>query len=59
MGLSFEKLAKKYPEKAALLFSRILNFREHRYNIVGKHLLYMSFESFLHIFPSSCKRVSC
>ena len=50
MGLSFEKLAKKYPEKAALLFSKIVNFREHRYNVVGKHLLYMSFESFLHIY---------
>lgn len=50
MGLSFEKLVKKYPEKAALLFSKIVNFREHRYNVVGKHLLYMSFESFLHIY---------
>lgn len=58
MGLSFEKLAKKYPEKAALLFSRILNFREHRYNIVGKHLLYMSFESFLHIYLRHVKELA-
>lgn len=58
MGLSFEKLAKKYPEKAALLFSKILNFREHRYNIVGKHLLYMSFESFLHIYLRHVKELA-
>lgn len=58
MGLSFEKLAKKYPEKANLLFSKIVNFREHRYNVVGKHLLYMSFESFLHIYLRHVKELS-
>ena len=31
MGLSFEKLAKTYPGKAALLFSKIVNFHEYRY----------------------------
>ena len=58
MGLSFEKLVKKYPEKAVLLFSRILDFYEHRYNIVGKHLLYMSFESFLHIYLRHVKELA-
>ena len=58
MGLSFEKLAKTYPEKAALLFSKIVNFHECRYNVVGKHLLYMSFESFLHIYLRHVKELA-
>ena len=58
MGLSFEKLAMKYPEKAVLLFLRIVNFREHRYNGIGKHLLYMSFESFLHLYLRHVKELS-
>ena len=33
MGLSFEKLAKTYPEKAALLFSKIVNFHEYNVNM--------------------------
>lgn len=58
MGLSFEKLAKTYPEKAALLFSKIINFHEYRYNVVGRHLLYMSFESFLHIYLRHVKELT-
>lgn len=58
MGLSFEKLAKTYPEKAALLFPKIVNFYEYRYNVVGKHLLYMSFESFLHIYLRHVKELA-
>ena len=58
MGLSFEKLVKDYPEKAALLFSKIVSFHEHRYNVVGKHLLYMSFESFLHIYLRHVKELA-
>ena len=58
MGLSFEKLVKSYPEKAALLFSKIISFHEHRYNVVGKHLLYMSFESFLHIYLRHVKELA-
>ena len=58
MGLRFEKLAKTYPGKAALLFSKIVNFHEYRYNVVGKHLLYMSFESFLHIYLRHVKELA-
>ena len=58
MGLSFEKLAKTYPGKAALLFSKIVNFHEYRYNVVGKHLLYMSFESFLPIYLRHVKELA-
>ena len=58
MGLSLDKLVKNYPEKANLLISRIINFHERRYNIVGKHLLYMSFESFLHIYLRHVKELT-
>lgn len=58
MGLSFDKLVKNYPEKANLLISRIINFHERRYNIVGRHLLYMSFKSFLHIYLRHVKELS-
>ena len=58
MGLSLDKLVKNYPEKANLLISRIINFHERRYNIVGKHLLYMSFKSFLHIYLRHVKELS-
>lgn len=58
MGLSFKKLAKTYPKKADLLFSKIVNFHKYRYNVVGKHLLYMSFESFLHIYLRHVKELA-
>ncbi len=58
MGLSLDKLVQNYPEKANLLFLRIIHFHEHRYNIVGKHLLYMSFESFLHIYLRHVKELT-
>lgn len=58
MGLSLDKLVKNYPEKANLLISRIINFHERRYNIVGKHLLYMSFKSFLHIYLRHVKELT-
>ncbi len=50
MGLSLEKLRKKYPDKALLLLYKIFTFHEIRYNHTGKHLLYCSFDSFLHIY---------
>lgn len=58
MGLSLDKLVQNYPEKANLLFLRIIYFHEHRYNIVGKHLLYMSFKSFLHIYLRHVKELT-
>lgn len=58
MGLSFEKLVKKYPKKAALLYTKIVSFHESRYNVVGKHLMYMSFESFLHIYLRHVKELA-
>ena len=58
MGLSFDKLAKIYPGKATLLFSKIVNFHERRYNVTGKHLLYLNFESFLHIYLRHVKELT-
>lgn len=50
MGLRFDELAKRYPEKARLLLLKILDFHECRYNSVGKYLMYLSYNSFLHIY---------
>lgn len=50
MGLSFKKLIAKYPDKALLLISKASTFHEQRYNITGKHLLYLNYERFLHIY---------
>jgi hypothetical protein len=58
MGLSFDKLLKMYPEKAAFLFKKMLEFHECRYNITGKYLLYMNYESFLHIYLRHVKELA-
>lgn len=58
MGLSFDKLLKMYPEKAAFLFRKMLEFHECRYNITGKYLLYMNYESFLHIYLRHVKELA-
>lgn len=50
MGLSWKKLFEKNPDKASFLLEKILHFHEIRYNITGKHLLYCSFSSFLHVY---------
>ena len=58
MGLSLKKLEDMFPDKACLLYSKILHFHEQRYNDVGKHLLYMSFNSFLHIYLRHVKELA-
>ena len=50
MGLSLYKLKKEYPDKLLLLLKRCLKFREKRFNVVGKHLLYLDIKGFLHIY---------
>lgn len=44
------KFTERFPDKAKLLVDKVLRFREHRYNVVGKHLLYMDLDSFIHIY---------
>lgn len=58
MGLSFKKLSESHPEKAALLIQRILTLHEHRYNVTGGHLMYLSYESFLHIYLRHVKELA-
>jgi len=50
MGLNLKKFAEKYPKKAGLLFEKTLKFYEVRYNVTGKYLLYLNYESFLHVY---------
>lgn len=44
------KFMERFPEKAELLVDKVLRFHEHRYNTIGKHLLYMDLDSFIHIY---------
>ena len=41
---------KKYPEKSKLITDKVLKFKEIRYNITGRHLLYLDLDGFLHIY---------
>lgn len=58
MGLSISKLCERFPEKAKLLFNKILSFHEIRYNVTGKHLMYLSYHSFLHIYLRHVKELT-
>lgn len=58
MGLTLAKLSEKYPQQKRLLLEKVINFSEKRYNLAGKHLLYMSFESFLHIYLRHVKELT-
>ena len=44
------RFSEKFPEKAKVIIDKVLRFRQHRYNHVGKHLLYLDLKGFLHIY---------
>lgn len=44
------KYVEKYPEQAKLIVDKVLHFRQRRYNIQGKHLLYLDLNGFIHIY---------
>lgn len=45
-----KRFSEKYPYKAQLIINKTLSFHQHRYNIMGKHLLYLDLDGFLHIY---------
>lgn len=45
-----KKFSERFPEKSRLIIDKVLRFHEHRYNSIGKHLLYMDLDSFIHIY---------
>lgn len=45
-----KNLAKKCPEKCKLIVDKVLHFKDIRYNITGKHLLFLDLDGFLHIY---------
>lgn len=45
-----KKLAEMHPEKCKLIVEKVLQFKDVRYNITGKHLLYLDLDGFLHIY---------
>lgn len=50
MGTNYSKLSNDAPNVANFLLRCTKEFHERRYNVVGKHLLYLDFRSFLHIY---------
>lgn len=44
------KFHEKFPDKAILITKKVLGFHEYRFNVVGKHLMYMDSDSFIHIY---------
>ncbi len=53
-----EKYCNKYPESAEILLNLCEFFEDKRFNIVGKHLLYVNFQSYIHIFLRHVKELS-
>ena len=49
-GMNRKKLCVDYPSKAKFLLEQMDIFCEKRFNGAGKHLLYLNFESFTHIY---------
>ena len=52
------RFSEKYPDKAALIVDKVLRFRQHRYNAVGRHLLYLDLDGFLHIYLRHVEELS-
>lgn len=50
IGLSLRSFMEKYPKIFNLIIEKTIRFHDIRYNTVGKYLLYLSYESFLHIY---------
>lgn len=55
-GLS--RFSEKYPEKAELIVKKVLGYRQHRYNAVGHHLLYLDLDGFMHIYLRHVEELS-
>ena len=45
-----KRFSEKHLQKAMLIIDKTLRFHQHRYNVVGKHLLYLDLDGFLHIY---------
>jgi len=53
-----ERFVEKYPDKAALIVKKVLGYRQHRYNAVGHHLLYLDLDGFMHIYLRHVEELS-
>ena len=49
-GMNRKKLCVDYPSKAKFLLEQLVKFCGKRFNGTGKHLLYINFETFTHIY---------
>ena len=53
-----KRFSEKYPDKAELIVKKVLDYRQHRYNAVGHHLLYLDLDGFIHIYLRHVKELS-
>lgn len=53
-----KRFSEKYPDKAELIVKKVLGYRQHRYNAVGRHLLYLDLEGFIHIYLRHVEELS-
>lgn len=53
-----KRFSEKYPEKAELIVKKVLGYRQHRYNAVGHHLLYLDLDGFMHIYLRHVEELS-
>lgn len=53
-----KRFSEKYPDNAELIVKKVLGYRQHRYNAVGRHLLYLDLEGFIHIYLRHVEELS-
>lgn len=53
-----KRFSEKYPDKAELIVKKVLGYRQHRYNAVGHHLLYLDLDGFMHIYLRHVEELS-
>ncbi|MDD2564959.1 MAG: hypothetical protein PHU27_12170 [Salinivirgaceae bacterium] len=49
-GSSLKKLSTDNLDQAALLFHKVLHFKDRRLNVIGKHPIFINIDSYLHIY---------
>lgn len=53
-----KRFYEKHPDKAELIIKKVLGYRQHRYNAVGHHLLYLDLDGFMHIYLRHVEELS-
>ena len=57
-GISFNLFRSKYKDQALFFIEKLFTFHDKSFNILGKHPLYMDFQSFVHIYMGHVEDVN-